>query len=263
MKTDVATMLSRRALLAVAGLGFVLFAGLWLLSMARPHLVEQAARTLLVEEVERRVGERLDLLSGHTVVGLARQTMARHAGEAEQLQQLQRMLPARVAGVVDAMSDPQCPCRAELAQRMHDGIGARLQQLARLDERLDGLVRGAYAHTAARLHREFRIFTGANALVFLLLGIVALRKRAVALQLWVPAVVLVAAATAAACLYLFNQDWVRTIVFDDYVGYGYFAWLALLVALFADILANRARVTTRIVNAVLDAIGSAVTAVPC
>jgi hypothetical protein len=231
--------------------------------MTRPHLVEQAARALLVEEVERRVGERLDLMSEHAVVGLARQAMARHAGEAEQLQQLQRVLPARVAGVVDAMADPQCPCRAELVERMHDGVGARLQRLVRLDERLDGLVRSAYAHTAARLHREFRIFTGANALVFLLLGIVTLRKRAAALQLWVPAVVLVGAATVAACLYLFNQDWVRTIVFDDYVGYGYFAWLGLLVALFADILANRARVTTRIVNAVLDAIGSAVTAVPC
>lgn len=45
----------RRALLAVAACGFLLFGGLWLLSMARPHLVEQVARTLLVKEVERRV----------------------------------------------------------------------------------------------------------------------------------------------------------------------------------------------------------------
>lgn len=173
------------------------------------------------------------------------------------------MLPVRVAAVVDAMAEPDCPCRAELAGRISDGIGARLRQIARLDARIEGLIRDAYAHTAARLQREFRIFTGANAMVFLVLGVVALRKRGAALQLWVPAGVLIGAASAAASLYLFNQDWVRTIVFDDYVGYAYFAWLGLLVALFADILANRARVTTRIVNGVLQSLGSAATALPC
>jgi hypothetical protein len=263
MSEERAAVLARRALLAIATLGFLFFAGLWLLSMARPHMIEQSARALLVKEIERRVGERLDGLSDHAVVGLARRAMAANAREAEQLRQLQRMLPTRVAAVVDAMADPDCPCRAELAERISDGIGARLQQIARLDARIEGLIRDAYAHTAARLQREFRIFTGANAIVFLVLGIVALRKRAAALQLWVPAVVLVGAAGVAASLYLFNQDWVRTIVFDDYVGYGYFGWLGLLVVLFADILANRARVTTRIVNGVLQSLGSAATALPC
>lgn len=263
MNTGRATIFARRALLVVATLGVLLFGGLWLLSMARPHVIEQSARVLLVKEVERRVGERLDGLSDHAVVGLARRTMAANAQEAAQLRQLQRILPARVAAVVDRMADPDCACRAALTERISDGIGARLRQIASLDARIVGLIRDAYAHTAARLQREFRIFTGANAIVFLLLGIVALSKRGAALQLWVPAVVLVGAATAAASLYLFNQDWVRTIVFDDYVGYGYFAWLGLLLALFADIIANRARVTTRIVNGVLHSLGSAVTALPC
>lgn len=253
----------RRALLAVAACGFLLFGGLWLLSMARPDVVESTARTLLVKEVERRVGERIGALSDSAVAGLARRVMGEHADEAELLRRLSEVLPARVAGVVDAMADPDCACRAELAERVRSGIGARLQQIAALDARLEGLIRDAYAHTAARLQREFRIFTGANALVFLVLGVVAARKRAAALQLLVPAAVLVGAAAVSAGFYLFNQDWVRTIVFDDYVGYWYFAWLGVLTALFADILVNRARVTTRIVNAVLQLLGSAASAVPC
>ncbi|MCD9027428.1 hypothetical protein LDO26_04260 [Luteimonas sp. BDR2-5] len=253
----------RRTLLVVSACGFLLFGGLWLLSMVRPDMVESTARTLLVKEVEHRVGERIGALSDSAVAGLARRVAGEHAAEAERLRRLSETLPARVATVVDAMADRDCACRAELAERVRGGIGLHLQRIAGLEARLDALIRDAYAHTAARLLREFRIFTGANALVFLVLGMVAWRRRGAALQLLVPAVVLVGAGAVSAGFYLFNQDWLRTIVFDDYVGYGYFAWLGVLVALFADILVNRARVTTRIVNAVLQALGSAASAVPC
>jgi hypothetical protein len=63
--------------------------------------------------------------------------------------------------------------------------------------------------------------------------------------------------------YLFEQNWFHTILFNDYVGFGYFAYLGVAVAFLADIAFNRARVTTDLINAVLNAVGSAVQALPC
>lgn len=261
--TAVAGVFARRGLLAVAAGGFLMFAALWTLSMTRPHLVEASARTLLVAEVERRAHERLDTLSDHALVGLARAAMAGHAREAAQLRRLREALPARVQAMVDAMADPACACRESMANRVGAGIDARLRQLAGWDARIEASIRGAYAQTAARLQREFRIFTGTNALAFLVLGAIAWRKPAAALHLLVPGAVLLGAVTVSASFYLFNQDWVRTIVFNEYVGYGYAAWLGVLLALLADILANRARVTTRILNGVFQLSGSALSAMPC
>lgn len=260
-----AGVVARRCLLAVAVCGFVVFAALFMLSVARPHVIEVSARTLLVAEVERRTRERLDAVSesDSALAGLARKAMVAHAHEAAQLRRMKEALSERVSSTVDGMADPACACRAGLRDQARIRIDARLAQLDEWDARLEALIRSAYAHTANQLRREIRIFAGTNALVFLMLGVIAWRKQAVALHLLVPAVVLLGSVGVSAAFYLFNQDWVRTVVFNDYVGYGYAVWLGILLALLTDILANRARVTTRILNTVLHSAGSSLTVLPC
>ena len=78
-----------------------------------------------------------------------------------------------------------------------------------------------------------------------------------------PALVLALAAVALARVYLVGQDWLHAIVFGDYVGWGYALYLGTVALLVADVALNRARVTTRLVNVALDAVGSTLTAVPC
>ena len=203
------------------------------------------------------------MVSDSALVGLARKAMAAHAHETAQLRRMKEVLSERVSSTVDAMADPACACRAGLRDQAHVGIDARRERLADGEARLEALVRIAYTHTAAQLQREIRIFAGTNALVFLALGVIAWRKQAVALHLLVPAVVLLGSVGVSAAFYLFNQDWVRTVIFNDYVGYGYAVWLGILLALLTDILANRARVTTRILNTVLHSAGSSLTVLPC
>lgn len=63
-----------------------------------------------------------------------------------------------------------------------------------------------------------RIFSGTNALVFLLLALIALAWKRRGVQLLAPTVVLVGAAALTGAIYLFNQDWLQTISLNDYVG---------------------------------------------
>ena len=77
------------------------------------------------------------------------------------------------------------------------------------------------------------------------------------------AVVLLAASVVVAYLYLFQQDWLRTIVFARYVGLWYFADLGLAFAVLGDVVLNRARVTARALCAMLHALGSGVEVGPC
>lgn len=172
-------------------------------------------------------------------------------------------VPRRVANVVADMLNADCECRKRLVQYAQKSAAEQLSSFALVREKLVTLIETAYASVTQSLMREFRIFTASNALAFVLLGIVTLVRRRAGLQLALPAVVLVGAVVISGSLYLFGQNWLHTIVFAQYVGLAYCAYLAGVALLLADIFFNRARATTRIMQLVLDAIGSAATAVPC
>ena len=172
-------------------------------------------------------------------------------------------LPQKIAATIAEMRNLDCECRRAIERAMTGVLEGRVTDLSRLNERLKLLIRTKYIETSEALTREFRVFTGANAGVFALLGLIAgVRKRA-SLQLVLPALVLLTAAATTAFLYLFKQDWLHTVVFADYVGLGYFLYLGLALALLSDIAFNRARVTTKLLNMVMHLFGSALQAAPC
>ena len=254
----------RKAILILALLGAGLFAGAFVLSFVNPLLVERAARELIRIEVEKRVGEKLDTLSGSRLVGLAQRKLGRTDAEIERTRQAIRDdVPRRVADVVANMLDADCACRERLRAAARAAEGEHLGSLLRMREQLAALIESAYASVQASLLREFRIFTGTNAVAFALLALVTFVRKGATLQLLLPALVLVGAVAVAGGLYLFGQDWLHAIVFGDYVGWGYAALLSGVALLFADILLNHARISTHLVNAAGSVLGVAVHAVPC
>src|SRR5690606_25339731 len=72
-----------------------------------------------------------------------------------------------------------------------------------------------------------------------------------------------AAAGVTGALYLFQQNWLHTIVFGQYWGMTYVVYLVTVAAFLSDVVFNRARFTTRILNALLKSAGSSLQAVPC
>jgi hypothetical protein len=254
----------RATVLVLSFLGALVFGGALVLSWANPLLVERAAREALRIEVERRVGERIDELSDSRIADFGQRALRKAGLEVEETQdQIRARLPQKVAEIVGYMLDADCACRLSLVHRTEAIWQERLVSQLSLKERLERLVETSYANVRAQLLREFRIFTGSNALAFILLGAITLARPKASLQLLLPALVLVGAVAVTGSFYLFGQDWLHTIVFGDYVGWAYALYLAGVASLLADIAFNRARVSTQIVNLALNAVGSVVQAVPC
>ena len=137
--------------------------------------------------------------------------------------------------------------RAENRSRRKRSARARRAVARRSEGTTHAIHSDENAEVVRALLREFRIFTAANALIFLLLGATTYWRRTAGLQLLLPAVVLVGSATLVGAFYLFAQDWLHTILFSDYVGLGYFAYVGMEAVCLADIVFNRARVTTEVV----------------
>lgn len=243
----------RPLLLLVSIVGTLLFGAAFLTSLAQPGYVEDVAKNLIRHEVEKKVHEKIDVLDEKFLAGKAGALIQKHAQEAEQARrQLREKVPERIAAEIAEMRNLDCECRRKIESHSRAGLEWTIAKAAQAQERLTALIRSQYMEVATRLTREFRIFTGANALVFALLGGAAWVRRGAGWHL-VPAalvLVLVAAAVATGYLYLFQQNWLHTVLFSDYVGWAYFAYLGAVFALLGDVVLNRARATVGLLRSV-------------
>ncbi len=256
--------LFRHMALALGLIGCALFGLAFAVSIANPGLVEKTAKSVIRYEVEKKVREKIDAIDGGF---LAKKAGGLSKGYAEEIAQTQRLLaqnlPAQLARVIAEMQDLDCACRNKVETHIRTGMEWRIASAAAAQERLALLIRTQYMETADQLIREFRIFTGTNALVFAFLFVAVVLKRQAGIHFLPASIVLLASAGMTAYLYLFSQDWLHTLVFSDYVGLSYVAYLGGAFTLLSDIAFNRARVTTEVLSAALNAVGSGVQILPC
>lgn len=254
----------RRTILLVACLGAVLFGSAFAISFLNPLLIERAAREVVRLEVERRVGERVDALSNTKIVVLAQKALGRTDAEIEAARrEIAEDIPRKVADAVARMLDADCECRKRLAERMAQASEAKVSSLGQVRQQLAALIESSYASVTQNLLREFRIFTASNAAAFALLAVVTLVRRKAALQLALPALVLIGATCLTGGLYLFAQNWLHTILYGNYVGLAYVGYLGVVALALADAVFNRARILTAIVNFVFNMVGATASAAPC
>ncbi|ALN82964.1 hypothetical protein [Lysobacter antibioticus] len=250
--------------LLVSVLGVLAFGGALVYSFVQPTAIESLARDLIRVEVEQRVGETLHTLDDSTVSRIATRMSERSRARIAQIgQQLQAGLPRRVAEIAAQMRDPDCACRDRIEAGATAALQMQRERLLDSDTRLTRAIRAKYMQVADALIREFRIFSAANLLVFGLLGVVTLTRPRAGLHLLLPTLVVLGAAAITACFYLFQQDWLRTVVFGDYVGLTYFVYLGLAGVWLSDISFNHARLTTATINGAGEAVGVAFNLVAC
>lgn len=237
----------RPLVLVVALVGGLLFGALFAVSLFQPAWVEQTARTMIRVQIEKKTGEKIAALDARFLDGKARVLLQEHEREIAAVRRaLTEGLPARIAAIAAEMGIPGCECRRRTTERM----ALRLGTLQQMQAQLTQLIRTQYLDTARQLLRELRIFSGANALAFALLGLAALLRTGARLQLLPAAATLLLATTAASIAYVFGQDWLTTIVFGHYVGWALLGYIALVYAWLCDLLFNRARVSAHLLSGV-------------
>jgi hypothetical protein len=256
---------SLKLTLRVIGLlGLVLFAGLFGATYLSADSIERVGQAFIKYQVEKEVRETYGRMADSTYGKALGRLKGKYESEARQLQAaLNDNLPSKIANVIAAMCRLDCKQRQALQESIEGGYKARLAATGGAVDTLTELIKGKYLEIVASLTRDVRIFLGSNALLFLVVAALAFLKPRAAIQLYLPAVFLVVSTVICSGLYLFGQNWFFTIIYNDYVGFGYVAYVGVLFGFLCDIAFNKARVTTEIVNAVLEAIGSAVQAVPC
>lgn len=245
-----------RAVVLCLGLaGSLIFTGAFIASWMTPHFISKTAREVIRYRVAQEVNEKVEALGAEFLVDKAKILMKDKADDIDRLKLLLKAkIPELVAMIANQMADPDCPCRKWTPEPLRNVLLSMLADATQMRDRLAGLIKTKYLEVEAQLTREFRIFTGTNALAFVLLTLAVLIRRRAGLHFLPVGLVLFLATLVTSYFYLFNQNWLHTIVSGDYVGFVYAAYLAFVFACLWDILLNYARITAAVLDAIFGAI---------
>jgi hypothetical protein len=138
--------------------------------------------------------------------------------------------------------------RARLQAWLEDGAKLKIGSLQFENTRLVAIIQSEYLGVVSDLKRDIRIFAASNSIAFLLLVLVSFLRPGRTRAMFVPGVLLAISTLACAYLYVFEQNWLLTLIHGDYLGLAYAAYLGVTFLFLCDIWLNEARVTTVIVE---------------
>ncbi len=258
-------------LLALRGIGVIgaaPFLAAIYLTFSVPGWLESWAFDYIEAEAMERVDTTIDAVQAPTgdsaLSRFARSVYDKNEASIEKLREdLRNRVHEQWAAAIAAIRDLDCECRREWQEWFESGFHSNIALLETANQQISNFVQGTYMEVLTDLKRDVRIFAGSNALAFLLLLLVSFRKPDAAPHLLLPGILLVLATAVCSYFYLFQQNWLLTIIQGSYVGFAYAGWLVAVYAFLLDIALNSARMTTEVINAMLESIGSSASLFPC
>ena len=262
-----------KTILRLVGIsGTLLFGSFFCLTFGIPGFVEDLGKDFIKKQVERKIDDKFD----HSFDGMkpdsedsaltraAKSLYQKHQDEIDKTRdQLRNKAHESLAATIAKMRDLSCECREKYARMFKMGFELRIASLQEANRKIRDFIGVTYMEVATALQRDIRIFTGSNALIFIiLLSVSFLKPRAIA-HLFLPSALLLASTLICSFFYVFEQNWLLTIIYDDYLGFAYLGYLGVVFLFLCDIVLNRARITSAIINAILNVIGSAASVSPC
>ncbi len=244
--------------------GLIAFGLLFGLTFGVPEQVEKSAKNFVKHQIEQEVKAKVADLSNHTLANKAKSLADKLGFQESQLKKdLDDNLPEKIASIMAAMCGYDCEKKKQFAQSIKAGYLDKIQNLQLGQINLANVVKGKYVEIVGNLKLDLRIFTFSNALMFMLLLLISILKPQAIQHLFVPGVLLFVATVAATSIYIFGQDWFYTIIYNDYMGFGYLVYLGIIFAFLMDIALNKCRITSHVFNFVGNAVSSIGVITPC
>ncbi len=255
------TSAKRISLRLVGVIGAAIYLAFFALTYWTPESVEVFAADYIESEAQKRIDNTIDAVrppdSDSALGRLAQSMYERNEAQIEQAKtNLKNKIHEQWATALAAVRELDCECRQKWEDWFESGFNTNIALLQAANEQISRLIHSTYMDVATELKRDIRIFTASNAAAFILLLIVSFTKPQAITHLFLPGALLVFSTLICSYFYVFEQNWLLTILHSSYLGFAYLAWLGVVFLFLCDIVLNRARVTSEVLNAVGSVIGS-------
>jgi hypothetical protein len=235
--------------------GVLIFGGMLLYLQSLPDDFEARAKTFVTDKIDA------ELAADSPMSKLAKLESL----PADRVEALRMNLAASTRNFIHLAVEALCACgdRAAIEDALLKAYDAIELKLKPRFEVLRGMVEAKYHAVFDELRRDITIFLGANLFVLGLALILALTRGRAARHLAPISLLMTLATLLTSSWYVFGQNWILTIIHSDYFGWSYLIFLAAVFVLLVDIGLNRARVISRILNAVSHTFHAGIAWSPC
>jgi len=262
------TVLQKLSLRSVGVVGGAIFLTFFVFTYSVPGWVEAFAADYIESKAQQRIDTTIDSVRPpESESALARLAQSMYEKNDAQIEQSKANLKNKVheqwAAALAAVRDLDCECRQKWEDWFESAFNTNIVLLQAANAQVSKFIHSTYMQVATELTRDIRIFTGTNAAVFILLLLVSFAKPQAITHLFLPGALLAISTLICSYFYIFEQNWLLTIIHSSYLGFAYLAWLGIAFLFLCDIVFNRARITTEIINAAFSAVGSAFSVFPC
>lgn len=252
-------------------LGMFLFIPSFLFTFAEPQTIENSARGFIEWKLKKEAIEKIDAFQlpkmDHLEALLGQRAnqlkLEAEAQLASVKAQLKADTPKIIATQIAKMRNLNCECRIKWENKLTGSLKLKVLKLETTRSKLVDFTQQKYMEIVVKLTDDVRIFLGTNVFIFLFIFAVSFLKPTAVNHLIAPSALMVISTSICSYFYLFEQNWFYTIIYNDYTGFGFIAYLLFVFATLCDIAFNKGRVTTEVLNALLNAIGSSATVIPC
>ena len=252
-------------------LGTILFIPIFLLSFADPQLIENSGKAFVEWKLEKTTNEKIDSIKlpneskFEKLLGKkAKELRIQTEKKIQSLkQQLKANAPSVIAMQLAKVRNLDCECRKSWEKKLRNSMKFKLASLDVAKSKLADFTQAKYMEIVEKLTLDIRIFVGANGVVFLFLMLASFLKPSAVRHLFLPSVLMFISTVVCSYFYVFEQNWFYTIIYNNYTGFSYIGYLSFVFAVLCDIVFNKAKVTTEIINAFLQTIGHAASLAPC
>ena len=245
-------------------MGLVLFATLFAITFSVPDVVEKSAKEFVKKQIEEQIkGKYQEIMASSFTDKVLHIAGSLGYDEKKLREDIIKNLPENIASVIATICNYECDRKKNIAKSLTADYMERIANIQVAQKQLGNIIKGKYLDIVDRLQTDLRVFLGSNAVMFfILLSISFLKPRAIS-HLFLPAIFLLISTITASLIYIFGQDWFYTILYNGYMGFSYLAYILVIFGFLIDIALNKARVTTEIINGILNVIGSTISVMPC
>jgi hypothetical protein len=245
-------------------LGLALFGLLFGSTYGIPEVVEKSAKGFVKKQIEDEIREKYQNIKASTLSEKAL-TIANGLGYEENKirENIQNKLPEKIAEIIASLCGYDCERKKKLTKSITAGYVERIANIQVAQHQLGQIIKDKYMEIVGNLRMDLRIFLASNATMFLILLLISSLKPKAVSHLFLPGCLLLISTIASSAIYIFGQDWFYTIIYYHYMGVGYLTYIFFIFGFLMDIVFNKARITTEIINGILNAVGSAISVFPC
>ncbi len=231
--------------------GCLLFAACLIATLWRPQWVESAAASFIQQQIRGEMASLIEDPTGHSPTAayvVLRESLLTEGSELAA--QMRRKLIDGLVELTARLCKLDCAAKTGLKAWLGNAVTLRVERLNVVAATAREAAQRRYDEMVDRLLGDLRIFSATNLVAFLLLALAFRVAQGRASQVLLPAALLLPATLVAIGLYLFGQNWFYTLIYDDYVGNGYLAYIGITYLFLFDVCFLHGTITELVIQAI-------------